>query len=85
MPLLATFFDRWTVSSVGSAIRTNSAIACGLLADYKDITASVYVEELLNGASKTGGGIAQSEDENKTEDGDDASDSSGLLSRLFGG
>jgi len=39
-----------------------------LITDDKDITPSVYVEELLNGAAKTGRGIAQSEDENKTED-----------------
>ncbi|WP_253739211.1 hypothetical protein [Halohasta salina] len=43
------------------------------------------VDELLNGAAETGDGIAQTEDIDKNEDGDDADDSSGLLSRLFGG
>jgi hypothetical protein len=43
------------------------------------------VEELLNGAAETGSDISQSDNESKSKDGDDTSDSSGLLSRLFGG
>ena len=43
------------------------------------------VDELLDGAAETGNRIAQTEDVDEDEDGDDAEDSKGLLSRLFGG
>jgi len=41
MPLLATVFDRWTISSVGSAIRTSSVIDFDLFVGDSKLFSSV--------------------------------------------